>query len=67
MLMFLTNIGDVLASSIRYMYSRGCCRWCINKRAARHRAKPEDDIELVENPDFKPGDDEEIVRVIKEV
>lgn len=33
-LIFLANIGDLMASGLRYSYSRLCCRWC---RGARRR------------------------------
>ncbi|KAG8175727.1 hypothetical protein JTE90_002361 [Oedothorax gibbosus] len=29
---FLANIGDVMASGVRYAYSRLCCRWCRGQR-----------------------------------
>ncbi|XP_069175098.1 TWiK family of potassium channels protein 18 isoform X3 [Procambarus clarkii] len=32
LLVFLANIGDFLASSCRYIYSRLCCRWCRARR-----------------------------------
>lgn len=59
MLMFLANIGEVLASSIRFLYGRGCCLFCTKKRKIWHQPKPQDNVDLVENPDLKPGDDEE--------
>lgn len=31
-LVFLANIGDLMASMFRYMYSRLCCRWCRGVR-----------------------------------
>ncbi len=33
-LIFLANIGDLMANVFRYLYSRLCCRWC---RGARRR------------------------------
>ncbi|XP_050690481.1 TWiK family of potassium channels protein 7-like isoform X2 [Eriocheir sinensis] len=32
LLVFLANIGDFLANSFRYIYSRCCCRWCRVRR-----------------------------------
>ncbi|CAG0916531.1 unnamed protein product [Notodromas monacha] len=32
MLMFLANIGDTMATWLKYTYSRGCCRWCRSRR-----------------------------------
>ncbi|XP_042221495.1 TWiK family of potassium channels protein 7-like [Homarus americanus] len=39
LLIFLANIGDFLANSCRYLYSRVCCRWCrFRRRLAETRA-----------------------------
>ncbi|KFM60338.1 TWiK family of potassium channels protein 7, partial [Stegodyphus mimosarum] len=35
-LIFLANIGDLMASVFRYLYSRLCCRWC---RGSRRRSE----------------------------
>ncbi|XP_045128906.1 TWiK family of potassium channels protein 7-like isoform X1 [Portunus trituberculatus] len=32
LLVFLANIGDFLAKSFKYIYSRCCCRWCRVRR-----------------------------------
>ncbi|KAK3877621.1 hypothetical protein Pcinc_017656 [Petrolisthes cinctipes] len=32
LLVFLANIGEFLATSFRYIYSRLCCRWCRVRR-----------------------------------
>ncbi|XP_013775479.1 TWiK family of potassium channels protein 7-like [Limulus polyphemus] len=32
LLVFLANIGDFMASTFRYVYSRLCCRWCRSRR-----------------------------------
>ena len=31
-LIFLGKIGVVMAKSLKYIYSRGCCRWCRARR-----------------------------------
>ncbi|GFW58203.1 TWiK family of potassium channels protein 7 [Trichonephila clavipes] len=39
-LIFLANIGDLMASVFRYAYSRLCCRWCRGTRR-RYEYTPE--------------------------
>lgn len=36
MLMFLANIGDVMARFFRLAYGRGCCYFCWKKRKANY-------------------------------
>ena len=31
-LIFLGKIGGVMAQALKYIYSRGCCRWCRARR-----------------------------------
>ena len=31
-MIFLGNIGGVMAKSLKYIYSRLCCRWCRARR-----------------------------------
>lgn len=39
-MVFLANIGGIMADFITYLYSRGCCRWC---RVRRKKTEIEDD------------------------
>ena len=32
LLVFMADIGDLLAKGVRYSYSRICCRWCRTQR-----------------------------------
>ncbi|XP_068207379.1 LOW QUALITY PROTEIN: TWiK family of potassium channels protein 7-like [Palaemon carinicauda] len=39
LLVFLANIGDFLANSFKYIYSRLCCRWCRWRRRVSEKKK----------------------------
>ncbi|XP_063610615.1 TWiK family of potassium channels protein 7-like [Penaeus indicus] len=39
LLVFLANIGDFLANTCRYLYSRLCCRWCRIRRRISEQKK----------------------------
>ncbi|KAK7078864.1 hypothetical protein SK128_007285 [Halocaridina rubra] len=39
LLVFLANIGDFLANSFQYIYSRVCCRWCRWRRRVSEQKK----------------------------
>lgn len=39
-MVFLANIGNIMANFITYVYSRMCCRWC---RVRRKKAEEEDE------------------------
>lgn len=39
LLVFLANIGDFLANSFKYIYSRLCCRWCRWRRRLSEKKK----------------------------
>ncbi|CAB4062937.1 unnamed protein product [Lepeophtheirus salmonis] len=32
LLVFMANIGDLMANAFKYLYSRCCCRWCRVRR-----------------------------------
>ena len=51
-LIFLGKIGGVMAKSLKYIYSRGCCRWC------RARRKLSEFLGKNEVPDFQLKDEE---------
>ena len=51
-LIFLGKIGGVMAKSLKYIYSRGCCRWC------RARRKLSEFLGKNEAPDFQLKDEE---------
>ena len=43
MMVFLANIGGVMAKALKYSYSRFCCRWC---RVRRKFEENPDDMEI---------------------
>ncbi|GAB6032400.1 hypothetical protein CHUAL_011038 [Chamberlinius hualienensis] len=42
--LFLANIGDIMAKSFKFGYSRFCCRWCRSRRKISEYRKGDDSI-----------------------
>eukprot|EP00095_Tigriopus_kingsejongensis_P009549 maker-scaffold114_size351134-snap-gene-2.15 protein:Tk09549 transcript:maker-scaffold114_size351134-snap-gene-2.15-mRNA-1 annotation:"potassium channel subfamily k member 3-like" len=61
-MVFLANIGGIMADFITYLYSRGCCRWC---RVRRKRSELDNEVDTkptlkhdkVGTEEYMPTDD----------
>lgn len=48
LLVFMANIGDLMADAFRWMYSRICCRWCrVRRRDSEYTPTSQHKIETI--------------------
>lgn len=57
LLLFLANIGDVMATAFKITYSRMCCRWCRSRRKISEYRKGYDESLVVPRPFQRVAED----------